>query len=173
MATQTQMPERNRAPLSIAGLAKDSGRNTCNKRPPYRHSSPNMTTCISRIPVISNMNIWLAAFRQLELECEQIFERETAVKLLRSFAVEYGDVNPDVSYLRANCDGSLLKLPCCTANGFWAMPQVPNPLNDPQTAGLPCDSFAAVCGRSMTHPRPFRFRTDLIRADLPCSVQLW
>ena len=39
--------------------------------------------------------------------------------------------------MRANCDGSLLKLPCCTANGFWAMPQVPNPLNDPHTAGLP------------------------------------
>ena len=144
MATQTQMPERNRAPLSIAGLAKDSGRNTCNKRPPYRHSSPNMTTCISRIPVISNMNIWLAAFRKLELECEQIFERETAVKLLRNFAVEYGDVNPDVSYLRANCDGSLLKLPCCTANGFWAMPQVPNPLNDPHTAGLP---LRLICWR--------------------------
>ena len=75
---------------------------------------------------------------------EQIFERETAVKLLRSFAVEYGDVNPDVSYLRANCDGSLLKLPCCTANGFWAMPQVPNPLNDPHTAGLP---LRLICWR--------------------------
>ena len=28
---------------------------------------------------------------------EQIFDRETAVKIYRSFAVEYGDVNPDVS----------------------------------------------------------------------------
>ncbi|MFM8725572.1 MAG: hypothetical protein ACKON9_10655, partial [Planctomycetaceae bacterium] len=41
----------------------------------------------------------------------------------RSFAVESGDVNPDVSYLTANCDGSLLNLPCCTANGLCAVPQ--------------------------------------------------
>jgi hypothetical protein len=52
---------------------------------------------------------------------EQIFDRETAVKIYRSFAVEYGDVNPDVSYLPANCDGSPRKLPCYTANGVCAM----------------------------------------------------
>mgnify|MGYP006211104465 CR=1 FL=1 len=63
---------------------------------------------------------------------EQIFDRETAVKVYRSFAVESGDVNPDVSYLPANCDGSLLNLPCYTANGVCAMPQVPNPPDDPQ-----------------------------------------
>jgi hypothetical protein len=68
---------------------------------------------------------------------EQIFDCETVVKIFRSFAVEYGDVNPDVYRLPANCDGSLLSLPCCTANGFCAMPQVPNPPDDPQKACLP------------------------------------
>jgi hypothetical protein len=42
-----------------------------------------------------------------------------------------------MSYRPANRDGSLLKLPCCIANGFCAMPQVPNLPDDPQKALLP------------------------------------
>jgi hypothetical protein len=57
---------------------------------------------------------------------EQIFDRET------------GDVNPDVSYLTANCDGSLLNLPCCTANGVCA---VPHPEFDGRSATI--TSFVA------------------------------
>ncbi len=41
-----------------------------------------------------------------------MFDRETAVEFCPSFAVESGDVNYVVSYLPANCDGSLLKLAC-------------------------------------------------------------
>jgi hypothetical protein len=69
---------------------------------------------------------------------ERIFDRETAVKVYRSFAVESGDVNPDVSYLTANCDGSLLNLPCCTANGVCA---VPHPEFDGRSATI--TSFVA------------------------------
>jgi hypothetical protein len=68
---------------------------------------------------------------------ERRFGRETAVKRFSSLVVESGDVNPDVSPLPANCDGSLLQLPCYTANGVCALPQVPNPPDDPQKARLP------------------------------------
>ena len=67
---------------------------------------------------------------------EPIFDRETLVKIFCSFAVESGSVNPAASPLPANRDESLLQLPCCTANGVCAMPQMPNPPDDPQKARL-------------------------------------
>jgi hypothetical protein len=66
-----------------------------------------------------------------------MFDREPVVKFSCSLAVESAKFNPDVSCSSANRDGSLLKLPCDIGNGFCAMPQVPNPPDDPQKACLP------------------------------------
>jgi hypothetical protein len=57
----------------------------------------------------------LGSFSNVNSSAQQLVARETAAKLYRSFAVESGDVNPEVSFLSANRDGSVLKLPNYTA----------------------------------------------------------
>jgi hypothetical protein len=71
---------------------------------------------------------------------ERIFGRETAVKRFSSLVVEYGDVNPDASPLPVKCDGSLLQLPRCTANGFCATPQAQSHLTIRKKLASRCHS---------------------------------
>jgi hypothetical protein len=78
-----------------------------------------------------------------------------------------------MSYRPANRNGPLLKLPCYTANGVCALPQVPNPPDDRKSMPAPATHVAGACGRSGIDASSYGVRTALISANPPCSVQLW